>query len=180
MSNILIKTAQKNVGSAQLEADTTKKLLKSIFIKTLQVFAMTRLPVGSRFRCTLERWRGVKMGKHVFLGGGNTLDRVRPDFITIEDYVSLAGNVYILTHSNPTTPIRDILGESAKKLAPVHVKRGAWVGVCAIILPGVTIGENAIIAAGSVVTKDVPPHTMVGGVPAKVIKTIEDIKAKTE
>ena len=68
--------------------------------------AMTRLPIGGKIRCRLEKLRGVKMGKHIFMGGGNILDRVRPDLITIEDYVSIAGGVYILTHSNPTTPLR--------------------------------------------------------------------------
>ena len=173
MSKLFIKSAQKQLGTAHLEAETTGALFKSFFRKLLQVFAMTRLPVGSRFRCTLERWRGVKVGKHVFLGGGNVLDRARPDLITIEDHVSLAGNVNILTHSNPTEPIREILGDSATNIAPVHIKRGAWIAVSVVVLPGVIIGENSIVAAGSVVTKDVPPYSIVGGVPAKVIKNIK-------
>jgi len=56
---------------------------------------------------------------------------------------------------------------------PVHIGRNAWIGVGAIILPGVTIGENAVVAAGAVVTKDVAPNTIVGGNPAKLIKTIK-------
>lgn len=54
--------------------------------------------------------------------------------------------------------------------APVIIKDNAWIGMSAIILKGVTVGEGAIVAAGSVVTKDVPPHTIVAGVPARVIK----------
>jgi acetyltransferase-like isoleucine patch superfamily enzyme len=177
MSKLFIKTAQKQMGSAHLEAETTGALFKSFFRKLLQVFAMTRLPVGSRFRCTIERWRGVKIGKHVFMGGGNVLDRARPDLIRLEDYVSLAGNVIVLTHSNPTEPLRKILGEEGTKIAPVHIKRGAWIAVNVVILPGVTIGENAIVAAGSVVTKDIPSHTIAGGSPAKVIK---EIKSKSD
>ena len=180
MSRLFVKTAQKQLGTAHLEAETTGALFKSFFRKLLQVFAMTRLPVGSRFRCMLERWRGVKIGKHVFLGGGNVLDRARPDLITIEDYVSLAGNVYILTHSNPTEPIREILGEAATKIAPVHIKRGAWIAVSVVILPGVTVGENSIVAAGSVVTKDIPPYTIAGGAPAKVIKDIKPAEPKEQ
>jgi acetyltransferase-like isoleucine patch superfamily enzyme len=180
MSKLFVKSAQKHLGTAHLEAETTGALFKSFFRKLLQVFAMTRLPVGSRFRCTLERWRGVKVGKHVFLGGGNVLDRARPDLITIEDYVSLAGNVYILTHSNPTEPIREILGESATKIAPVHIKRGAWIAVSVVILPGVTVGENSIVAAGSVVTKDIPPFTIAGGAPAKVIKDIKPAESQDQ
>ncbi len=56
---------------------------------------------------------------------------------------------------------------------PVHIKRNAWIGMGAIILPGVTIGENAIIAAGAVVSKDVPDNALVGGTPAKMIKSLD-------
>ena len=175
MSNKIIDFAQGQMGSAQLESQTIFGLFKSFIKKILQVIAMTRLPVGARFRCSIERLRGVKIGKHVFLAGGNILDRTRPDLITIEDYVSLAGGVVILTHSNPTTPLREILGPESHKVAPVHIKRGAWIAVNVIILPGITIGENAIVGNGSVVTKDVPPYTLVGGVPAKVIKTYNPI-----
>ena len=57
--------------------------------KLLQWVAMTRFPIGAKNRCRLERLRGVKIGKNVFLGGGNVLDRVRPDLITIEDDVAI-------------------------------------------------------------------------------------------
>ncbi len=169
--NIIESFAQKQMGSANLEIES-RGLFKSFLSKWLQVVAMTRFPVGSKFRCAIERLRGVKIGKHVFLGGGNILDRARPDLIIIEDFVSIAGGVYILTHSNPTTPLREILGPTSHKVAPVVIKRGAWIAVNVVILPGVTIGENSIIATGSVVMKDVPPMTIVGGVPAKEIKKI--------
>lgn len=172
MKKFIMKLAQNQMGSANLEAKDISGLFKSFICKILQCFAMTHFPIGGNIRCKIERLRGVKIGKDVFLAGGNVLDRVRPDLITIEDYVSLAGSVYILTHSNPTTPLREILGESSHKIAPVIIKKGAWIGVNSVIMPGVTIGENAIVAAGSVVTKDVPPYTIVGGTTAKEIKRI--------
>lgn len=180
MSSYLTKYAQNQLGSANLEAKSTKGLLKSFLGKILQWIAMTRFPIGAKNRCRIERLRGVKIGKHVFLGGGNILDRVRPDLITIDDYVSLAGGVYILTHSNPTTPLREILGESYHVIKPVHIKRGAWIAVNVVILPGVTIGENSIVATGSVVMKDVPPFTIVGGSPAKIIKEIKPVPKSEE
>ncbi len=167
-----MKMAQEQLGSANLEAKGITSLLKSFFGKIIQCIAMTRFPIGAKNRCRLERLRGVKIGKHVFLGGGNILDRVRPDLITIEDDVSLAGGVYILTHSNPTKPLREILGEEYHVIKPVHIKRGAWIAINVVILPGVTIGENSIVATGSVVMKDVAPYTIVGGSPAKELKKI--------
>ena len=172
MGNILTKMAQEQLGSAKLEAKGTFGLFKSFFGKVIQWIAMTRFPIGAKNRCRLERIRGTKIGKHVFLGGGNILDRVRPDLITIEDEVSLAGGVNILTHSNPTTPLREILGEEYHILKPVVIKRGAWLALNVVVLPGVTIGENSIVATNSVVIKDVPPYTIVGGAPAKVLKEI--------
>lgn len=180
MGNVLLKVAQSQNGSANLEARTTYILFKSFAGKVLQWMAMTRFPIGAKNRCRLERLRGVKIGKHVFLGGGNILDRVRPDLITIEDDVSLAGGVYILTHSNPTAPLREILGESSHVIKPVHIKKGAWIAINVVILPGVTIGENSIVSTGSVVRKDVPPYTIVGGVPAVVLKKIKPVVADQE
>jgi len=100
MKNYIMKIAQEQMGSANLEAKNIKGLIKSISTKIIQCIAMTHLPIGGKLRCKLERIRGVKIGNNVFLSGGNILDRVRPDLITIEDYVSLAGGVYVLTHSN--------------------------------------------------------------------------------
>ena len=57
-------------------------------------------------------------------------------------------------------------------LSPVVIRKNAWIGANATILPGVTVGENAIVAAGAVVSKDVPANTIVGGVPAKIIRHI--------
>lgn len=74
---------------------------------------------------------------------------------------------YILTKGHPTTNIFNI------GIASIKINKGAWIGFNSSILKGVTIGEGAIVAAGSVVTKDVPPYTMVAGAPAKVIKKIE-------
>ena len=171
-----MKKAQAQLGTANLESRNINELLKSYLGKILQWMAMTRFPIGSKNRCRIERLRGVKIGKNVFLGGGNVLDRVKPNLITIEDDVSISGSVYILTHSNPTAPLRRILGEASHVIAPVHIKKGAWIAINVVILPGVTIGENSIVSAGSVVVKDVPPNTMVGVTPARFMMEIKSKK----
>jgi acetyltransferase-like isoleucine patch superfamily enzyme len=88
--------------------------------------------------------------------------------ITLEDDVLIGPKVNLVTENHPLDPVdrRSLISK------PIVIKRNAWIGAAATILPGVTIGENSVVAAGAVVTKDVPPNTIVGGVPAKVIKTI--------
>lgn len=108
----------------------------------------------------------TKIGKNVFIN----FDCVFLDLggITIEDNVLIAPKVSLLTEGHPTA-IEDRHSLIPK---PIHIKKNAWIGAGATILPGVTIGENAVVAAGAVVSKDVPDNTIVGGIPAKFIKTI--------
>ncbi len=87
------------------------------------------------------------------------------DSIIIGKNVKIAENVTIRDSDNHT-----ILRENYKKNAPIVIRDRVWIGSNAMVLKGVTIGEGAIVAAGAVVTKDVPPHSLVAGVPAKVIK----------
>ena len=88
--------------------------------------------------------------------------------ITLEDNVLIGPRANIISVNHPAEPQarRGII------LNPVRICKNAWIGANATILPGVTVGENAIVAAGAVVSKYVPPNTVVGGVPAKIIKTI--------
>ena len=108
----------------------------------------------------------TKIGKNVFIN----FDCVFLDLggITIEDNVLIAPKVSLLSEGHPVSP------ESRHSLVPghIHIKKNAWIGAGVTILPGVTIGENAVVAAGAVVSKDVPANTVVGGIPAKIIKAI--------
>ncbi len=115
----------------------------------------------------LNYGKNTKIGKNVFIN----FDCVFLDLggITIEDGVLIAPRVSLLSEGHPIAP-----GER-QSLVPghIHIKKNAWIGAGAIILPGVTIGENAVVAAGAVVSKDVPDNHIVGGVPAKIIKSVQ-------
>jgi len=110
--------------------------------------------------------RFIKIGKNVFVNHACTF--LDMGGITLEDDVLIGPKVNLITESHPMEP------ENRKSLIsrPIVVKRNAWIGAAATILPGVTIGENAIVAAGAVVTRDVLPNTIVAGVPAKTVKTL--------
>ena len=114
----------------------------------------------------------TKVGKGVFINFGCTfLDQ---GGITIGDGVFIAPDVKILTEGHPEEPSR----RRTLLTKPVVIGDRVWIGAGATILPGVTIGENAIVAAGAVVSRDVEPDTIVGGVPARVLRKIcrdEDI-----
>ena len=109
----------------------------------------------------------TKIGKNVFIN----FDCVFLDLggITIEDNVLIAPKVSLLSEGHPISP------GNRQSLVPGHIriKKNAWIGAGATVLPGVTIGENAVVAAGAIVSKDVPANTIVGGVPAKIIKSID-------
>lgn len=108
----------------------------------------------------------TKIGKNVFINFDCTF--LDLGGITIEDNVLIAPKVSLLSEGHPMEP------ENRHALVPrpIHIKKNAWIGAGATILQGVTIGENAVVASGAVVSKDVPDNTIVGGIPAKIIKTI--------
>lgn len=135
----------------------------------LNVWAQTT--PWNRLRIQMQRWRGVNIGKDVHVGTYVNMDLPYPYFITVEDGVSLAGSITILAHNKPLKYHRNC---SPSYIAPVTIRRNAWVAVNVTILPGVEVGEGAIVASNSLVNKDVPPMTLCGGVPAKVIKDLSD------
>ena len=109
----------------------------------------------------------ITIGKNVFINFDCTF--LALGGITIEDDVLIGPKVSLITENHPLNP------EERKGLTgkPILIKKNAWIGANATILPGVTIGENAVVAAGAVVSKDVPDNTIVGGIPAKFIKNIQ-------
>jgi acetyltransferase-like isoleucine patch superfamily enzyme len=106
----------------------------------------------------------IQVGRNVFVNHACTfMDR---GGITLEDNVLIGPKVNLITTNHPTEP-----GQRRSTISlPIVLKQGAWIGANVTVMPGVTIGENAIVGAGAVVTKDVAANTIVAGVPARVVK----------
>lgn len=148
---------------------------------------------ASRLRSRLLRLGGIRIGEGSLLAGVPRISGDRALYrnlsigrdcwvniecvlevhapLVIEDGVQLGQQVMILTHTHEVGPSRR--RSSALRAQPVTIRRGAWLGARCVILPGVTVGEGAVVAAGAVVVKDVPPNVMVAGVPAKVVKQLD-------
>ena len=109
----------------------------------------------------------TRIGKSVFINFDCTF--LDLGGITIEDHVQIAPKVSLLSEGHPVAPEN----RHCLTVGRIHIKRNAWIGANATILAGVTIGEKAVVAAGAVVSKDVPDNTIVGGIPAKIIKHIK-------
>ena len=111
--------------------------------------------------------KNITIGKNVFINRCcNFQDQ---GGITIEDGVLIGHNVVLATINHEMNPAK----RSSMEMAPIHICKNVWVGSNATILPGVTVGDGSVIAAGAVVTKDVPPGVVVGGIPAKILRKIE-------
>lgn len=113
---------------------------------------------------TAVRPHMVKIGKNVVVMPGCLM--MSAGGITIEDGAMIAANVQLISNNH------DLYERQVITCKPVHIGKNAWIGAGATILPGVTIGDNAVVGAASVVTKDVAPDTIVAGNPAKFIKAI--------
>ncbi len=154
------------------------KLLECIYKKwsdfsltLLHMLAMV-VPFG-RIKKNLYRMRGTKIGNNVDISQMVFLEDSSPSLITIEDFVDIGPNVTVVTHDSS---LHCIDPEIPTQYNKVLIKRNAYIGACVTILPNVTVGEFSIVAAGAVVTRDVPPYSIVAGIPAKIIGNVKDKK----
>lgn len=117
---------------------------------------------------------GCKVGRNVFIGDGISIDTRNADLITIEDYAHITGHTILLCHKRDLKQYS--IGDNYSNLpyvtGKIHLGKGCSTGTGTLIMPGVTIGEGAIIGAGSLVTKDIPAWTIATGRPAIVVKEI--------
>src|SRR6202789_3048589 len=111
----------------------------------------------------------IRVGRHVFVNQNCTFYDLGG--LDIADDVMIGPNVSIITAGHPLEPSQRRAATIGK---PIVIERGVWIAAGAIIIGGVTIGEHSVVAAGSVVTRDVPAKSLVGGNPARVIRSIGD------
>ncbi len=119
-----------------------------------------RLPIRSDYGANL------KIGKGVFINSGVMFTDLGG--IKLDDNVLVGPNATIISVNHPLDPQK----RHTVEMKPVFIDKNTWLGANSTILPGVTVGQNSVVAAGAVVTKDVPANTVVAGVPAKVMKRI--------
>lgn len=144
--------------------------LKLFFRRMICLELANRCPFVSG-RVLLYRWMGIRIAHDVYVGFHVEFDTNYPELIEIGNHVTISHRCIIASHmaTNVATPLQKIYPPAA---APVRIRDGAWICTGAIVLPGVTIGENAVVAAGAVVTRDVPANTLVAGVPARPVKKL--------
>lgn len=142
--------------------DEYQEILKELFGDNLGEGSYVNAPV---LGVCLDR---IKIGKNVVINS-NMLAMARGG-ITIEDDVQIAANVQLLTNNHDPYERRIL------PCRPILIKKGAWIGAGATILPGICVGANAIVGAASVVTKDVPDYAVVVGNPARVVKMLDTEK----
>jgi acetyltransferase-like isoleucine patch superfamily enzyme len=137
---------------------TRERLLPGLKNRILQILARIA-PGATTTRVRLNRWRGVNIGKDVWIGYDAIIETSRPHLVTIRDRAAIGIRVTIIAHN--------------REQQGVVIEEDVTLGAGVIVLPDVTIGRGAMVTAGSVVTKSVPPRTMVQGNPAKPIATVE-------
>lgn len=125
----------------------------------------------------LHKKRGVKFDNYrtVYIAPNVLIDTSFPEHIHIEDDVYITRGAKIISHTS-FTPVAQIETGVEYTIGEVIIKKGAYIGVNAIILPSVTVGFCSIVGAGAVVTKDVPPYAIVGGSPARVIGDVRKLE----
>lgn len=143
------------------DADTIRERLNDIFVDKMPTSSFVVPPFFVNYG------KNVRIAENVFINTSCTMLDLCGE-IVIEEQVMIAPDVKLLTEGHPVevSERQSLVGKG------IHIKRNAWVGAGATILPGVTIGENSVVAAGAVVSHDVPDNVVVAGVPAKVIREL--------
>jgi acetyltransferase-like isoleucine patch superfamily enzyme len=162
----LIVEAQKVIAEMNTSGYRDAAAMRGLFSR------LTGAPVDESFWLMQPFYtdfgKNIRVGCNVFINHAcEFMDR---GGITIGDDVLIGPKVNLVTINHPLDPAR----RRSTFCAPIEIKKGAWPGAAVSVMPGVTIGEYAVVAAHAVVTRDVPAYTVVGGIPARVIRDCEE------
>ena len=149
--------------------------VKNAILLKYCMYSVIFTPLNYRFiRPRVWRWMGAKIGNNTFIGYEVWMDFNNAELIELEDNVHIANRCLLLCHQRDLSNY--FIDSDYSKLPyhrkKIHLKKGCLIGMETMILPGVTIGEGAIVGAGSLVTKDIPAWSIASGRPAKVVKQI--------
>jgi len=139
-------------------------LLRGSWKRFLQLIALF-VPGQTTWRVRLHRWRGVHIGEFVHIGTAVMIETAFPEWVSIGNNVVIGMRATLIAHFEGNPPPLEQLKDNIS----IRIEDEAFVGPCSLIMPNVTIGRGAVITAGSVVTRSVPPMTMVQGNPARPI-----------
>ena len=131
-------------------------------------FSLGDYSIIESFACINNAVGDVMIGDHTRIGLHNTI--IGP--VLIGSHVNLAQGITVTALNHNFEDFEKRIDEQGVSTSTVIIEDDIWIGANAVVLPGVTIGHHSVVAAGAVVTKDVPPHSLVAGVPAKIIKQI--------
>jgi acetyltransferase-like isoleucine patch superfamily enzyme len=162
----------KQVQNAMMITAELNSMVTADFGEIRAVFSkLTGVSVDQTFRLIPPFYtnygRNIHVGKNVFVNYACSFNDIGG--ITLEDDVMIAPRVNLVTAGHPIDPAERRHGITYK---PIKIKRNVWIATAATIIAGVTVGENSVVAAGAVVTKDVQPNCVVAGVPARVVKRL--------
>jgi acetyltransferase-like isoleucine patch superfamily enzyme len=168
------ETEYGDVSLWQVAKKTVKTTRNAILIGWFMESAILA-PVLPRFlRPKILRWMGCRVGKNVFIGTNVFIDSGHADLIELEENVHVVANCILLCHQRNLDDyyIGDDSAKLGYKLGKIILKKGCMIGTNSMIMPGVTIGEGAVVGAYSLVTKDIPAWTVAIGIQAKVVREI--------
>ena len=146
--------------------------LKTKFLRSWILHSLAYSSPLSNFSISMQKSRGVKIGKNCHFNPYVLIDLIYPKMIEIGDNVTLGSHSMIFAHSNPSANLFLKQGDFPRKVSKVIIKSGAVINPGAIVIAGVTIGENSIISPRSVVASDIPDYCVAVGNPARVVKKI--------
>lgn len=168
----------KEISSNRFLRFIYKGLLKAPYFKRYSPFLYKKLGVvGQKFRFSsnvtvVGNYCNIKMGLNAEVNEGCFI--LCKDVVELGENSTLAYQTTILTSANPNTPYNKLGLVYPSVIKAVKIGKNTWIGARAVILPGINVGNYCVVAAGSVVTKDVPDYSVVAGVPARVIKKLDN------